>query len=78
MKIVNIFIASSIEEFEKERILIGDYVRKTNEVSSAKGHLVRLFLCEDEYKNSQSIYDRQIQKSDVFIAKCPSTISELK
>lgn len=68
MKIVNIFIASSIEEFEKERILIGDYVRKTNEVSSAKGHLVRLFLCEDEYKNSQSIYDRQIQKSDVFIA----------
>lgn len=68
MKIVNIFLASSIKEFEKERILIGDYVRRINEISSAKGYLIRLFLCEDEYNNSQSVYDRQIQKSDIFFA----------
>ncbi len=76
MKVINIFIASSIEEFEKERIFIGDYVRRLNELSSAKEYIVRLFLCEDEYQNSQSIYDRQIQKSDIFIAIIGKTLGE--
>lgn len=67
MKIVNIFIASSIEEFEKERIFIGNHVLRLNEGSAGKGYMVRLLLCEDEYENSQSIYDRQIQRSDIFI-----------
>lgn len=76
MKIINIFIASSIEEFEKERIFIGDYVRRFNELSSGKGYMVRLFLCEDEYQNSQPIYDRQIQNSDIFISIIGKTLGE--
>lgn len=76
MKIINIFIASSIEEFEKERIFIGDYVRRLNEVSSDKGYMIRLFLCEDEYQNSQRVYDWQIQKSDIFIAIIGKTLGE--
>ena len=76
MKVINIFIASSIEEFEKERIFIGDYVRRLNELSSAKGYMVRLFLCEDEYQNSQPVYDRQIQNSDIFISIIGKTLGE--
>ena len=76
MKIINIFIASSIEEFEKERIFIGDYVRRFNELSSGKGYMVRLFLCEDEYQNSQPVYDRQIQNSDIFISIIGKSLGE--
>lgn len=68
MKVVRLFIASSIEEFKNERIFIGDFIRKLNDRSRALGYQIRLFLCEDESNNCQSIYDREIENSDIFIA----------
>ena len=68
MKTIHLFLASSIEEFKDERVFIGDFVRKLNNRSKIKGYQVRLFLCEDESDNYQPTYDRQISKSDIFIA----------
>ncbi|MBO6075038.1 MAG: hypothetical protein J6P74_07910 [Paludibacteraceae bacterium] len=68
MRFVNIFIASSINEFDQTRIFVGDFIRQFNEDSVKKGFQIKLFLCEDEFQNSQPVYDRQIQNSDIFIA----------
>ena len=76
MKTVKVFIASSIIEFEEERIYLGGYVRKLNDSLLDMGHKVRLFLCEDENINSQPFYDRNIENSDVFIALIGSHLGE--
>lgn len=76
MKTVKVFIASSIIEFEEERIYLGGYVRKLNDSLLGMGHKVRLFLCEDENINSQPFYDRNIENSDVFIALIGSHLGE--
>ncbi len=76
MKFVKIFIASSITEFEQTRIFIGDYIRKFNEKSWDKGFQIKLFLCEDEFQNSQPVYDRQILKSDIFITIIGQALGE--
>lgn len=76
MKFVNIFIASSISEFDQTRIYAGDFVRQFNEESIKNGFQVKLFLCEDEFQNSQPVYDRQIQKSDIFIAIIGQSLGE--
>lgn len=68
MKIIRIFVASSVTEFEKERIYIGDSIRRHNDCVLNQGYQLRLYLCEDEYFNSQPIYDRNILKSDIFVA----------
>lgn len=67
MRTVSIFVASSIIEFEYERIYIGNFIRKYNDNFKPIGNRVRLHLCEDEYVNSQSFYDRLIEASDIFI-----------
>ena len=76
MKTVKVFVASSIIEFEEERIYLGGYVRKLNDSLLGMGHKVRLFLCEDEKINSQPFYDRNIENSDVFIALIGSHLGE--
>lgn len=76
MKTVKVFVASSIIEFEEERIYLGGYVRKLNDSLLGMGHKVRLFLCEDENINSQPFYDRNIENSDVFIALIGSHLGE--
>ena len=76
MKTVKVFVASSIIEFEEERIYLGGYVRKLNDSLTGMGHKVRLFLCEDENINSQPFYDRNIENSDVFIALIGSHLGE--
>lgn len=76
MKTVKVFVASSIIEFEEERIYLGAYVRKLNDSLLGMGHKVRLFLCEDEKINSQPFYDRSIENSDVFIALIGSRLGE--
>ena len=68
MKTVKLFIASSIREFKEERIHIGGYVRKLNDLIKTNGRNIHLYLCEDEGINSQAFYDRNILLSDVFIA----------
>lgn len=67
MRTVSIFVASSIIEFEYERIYIGNFIRKYNDNFKPIGNRVRLHMCEDEYVNSQSFYDRLIEVSDIFI-----------
>lgn len=76
MKIIRVFIASSIVEFERERIFIGDYIRKLNDSISVLGQRVKLSLCEDEYINSQPYYDRLIEDSDIFIALIGSSLGD--
>ena len=66
MNIINIFLASSIDEFEFERIYIGNFIRKLN--SNNQYCHIKLFLCEDAKINMQSIYDREIEESAIFIA----------
>lgn len=76
MKTVKVFVASSIIEFEEERIYLGGYVRKLNDSLTGMGYKVRLFLCEDENINSQPFYDRNIENSDIFIALIGSHLGE--
>lgn len=66
MNIINIFLASSIEEFEIERIFIGNFIRILN--SENKHYHIKLFLCEDAKINMQSVYDREIEGCSIFIA----------
>ena len=66
MNIINIFLASSIEEFEIERIFIGNFIRILN--SENKHCHIKLFLCEDAKINMQSVYDREIEGCSIFIA----------
>ncbi|MCH5174572.1 MAG: DUF4062 domain-containing protein [Prevotellaceae bacterium] len=76
MKTVKVFVASSITEFEEERIYLGGYVRKLKDSLTGMGHKVRLFLSEDESINSQLFYDRNIENSDIFIALIGSHLGE--
>ena len=76
MKIIRIFVASSVTEFEKERIYIGDSIRRHNDCVLNQGYQLRLYLCEDEYFNSQPIYDRNILKSDIFVAIIGNKLGE--
>lgn len=69
MKTINLFIASSIREFYRERLLLGEFIRRSNIDSfRPRGFQISLFLCEDEFLNSQPTYDRYIRRSDIFIA----------
>lgn len=76
MKVVKLFVASSIEEFKEERIFLGDFIRRYNDKSIPKGYRVKLFLCEDESDNYQPIYDRQINNCDFFIAFIGASIGK--
>lgn len=76
MKTVKIFLASSMIEFEEERIYLGGYVRKLNDSILDVGHKVRLYLCEDENVNSQPYYDRKIETSDIFMALIGSHLGD--
>ena len=68
MKTIKVFVASSIIEFEQERIYLGEYVRKLNDSFRDLKQRIRLYLCEDEKINSQPFYDRNIEDSDAFIS----------
>lgn len=69
MKIISVFVASSIKEFSRERLFLGEFIRRSNNGSfKQQGFQVRLFMCEDELINSQPTYDRYIHRCNVFIA----------
>lgn len=76
MRTISIFVASSIVEFERERIYIGDFIRRLNDKFKPLGNRVRLHMCEDEYINSQSFYDRLIESSDIFILMIGRNLGE--
>lgn len=68
MKVIKLFIASSIIDFKDERILIGNFIQNFNTEINSEGICVKLFLCEDESTNCQSIYDRKIEECNIFLA----------
>ena len=45
---VNIFLASSLNDLHEDRLALGDYVRKLNDIYIERGVFFRLFICEDE------------------------------
>lgn len=71
MKYIKIFLASSIEEFAKERKELGDYIRSLNDIYVKRGIYFQLNLCEDlsnalSGDRKQDEYDRLIRESDYF------------
>lgn len=76
MKFINVFIASSIIEFEQERVYIGDHIRRLNDKSYDEGYYVKLYLCEDDSENLQATYDRKIENSDIFFALIGERLGE--
>ena len=72
MKKIKIFLASSIREFQKERIAIGDLIRQIQNDVIDDGIRIDLFMCEFE-DNSMSLgrmqerYNDKLRKSDIFI-----------
>ncbi len=72
MKKIKIFLASSIREFEKERIAIGDIVRQIQNRIIDDGIRLDLFMCEfadNSMSNGrmQERYNDELRKSDIFI-----------
>lgn len=71
MVFVNIFLASSITELHDDRLALGDYVRKLNDIYMERGVYFRLFLCEDESAvmadlRKQEEYNQKIRDSQLF------------
>ena len=76
MRFIHLFIASSIIEFERERVYIGDHIRRLNDRSYDEGYYVKLYLCEDDSENLQSTYDRKIENCDIFLALIGEKLGE--
>lgn len=72
MKKIKIFLASSIREFQKERIAIGDLIRQIQNDVIDDGIRLDLFMCEfadNSMSNGrmQERYNDELRKSDIFI-----------
>ncbi len=46
MTVVNIFLASSLEDLKEDREALGNYVRKLNDIYMERDVYFRLFECE--------------------------------
>ncbi len=72
MTFINIFLASSVVELKDDRLAIGDYIRKLNDIYMERNVYFRLFLCEDEDAamadiRKQEQYNQQIRQSQLFL-----------
>lgn len=70
MEKIGIFVASSIRELRKERLQLGDFVRRLNDLSMERDVYFRLILCEDESAamadgRKQEEFNRQIRESRI-------------
>ncbi len=74
MKIIKVFLASSIVEFEDERAELGDFVRSLNDYYVERGIYFKLQLCENmskaisSDKRKQEEYNQEIRESRFFYA----------
>ena len=59
MQYTKLFLASSIREFEQERIALGNFIRSLNDIYIKRGLYFELFLCEDI---SQAVYRERKQE----------------
>ncbi len=89
MKVIKIFLASSINEFKKERNELGRFILGVNNLNIEKGIYCHLELCENydssisARKRKQDDYNEFIKGSDaVFVLFCEKagdyTVEELK
>lgn len=70
-----VFLASSINDFAKERREVGAFIQELNQQRYIKeGKYIKLYLCEDmsdciasEKKRKQEEYNEAIRKSNLFI-----------
>ena len=70
MEKIGIFVASSLNELHEERLQLGDFVRKLNDIGMERGVYLRLFLCEDESiamadVRKQEEFNRQLRESRI-------------
>ena len=66
-----IFLASSINEFENERMEISDFIRKLNDALIKEGRYLKLVICEDitnaiAIKGKQQEYNEEIRSCNHF------------
>lgn len=71
MKIIKIFLASSILELKEERLELSSYVASLNNLYVSRGIYFRLILCEHlsdavARERKQDEYNREIRDSDYF------------
>ncbi|MBQ5800557.1 MAG: tetratricopeptide repeat protein [Clostridia bacterium] len=71
MQYVNIFLASSIVEFDYERQAIGNFIRSLNDMYSPKGIYFKLHMCEDMSEaisegRKQNEYNEKARNCDFF------------
>lgn len=72
MKIIKIFLASSITDLKEDRVYLGDFINTLNNSSVDKNLFFRLVKCEN-YDNSialsgkQAQYDEEIRNSEVCV-----------
>ena len=71
MKTIKIFLASSIVEFERERMALGNFIRKLNDHFIERDVLCKLGLCENlsqaiADKRKQEEYNQEIRDSRLF------------
>lgn len=71
MQYVNIFLASSIVEFDYERQAIGNFIRSLNDMYYPKGIYFKLHMCEDmseaiSQDRKQNEYNEKARSCDYF------------
>ena len=60
MKKIKIFLASSIEDLEEDRLRVGDFFRQLNDVYLDSGVQFKLIKCED-YDNAIAAAGKQAE-----------------
>lgn len=80
---VNVFVASSINEFHKERMELGAFVQQMNAQMLKQGKYTKLYLCEDmsdaiaaDKKRKQEEYNEALRGSQIFILLADRQIGE--
>jgi len=71
MKEINIFLASSIDEFKYERLDLGDFIRRVTDFTIEQDIYLKFTICEDmsnavAKSRKQEEFNREIRNSDFF------------
>ena len=72
MTTIHIFLGSSLGELHENRMEIGNYVRKLNDIYRDRDVYIKLYECEDENAamvsgRKQEEYNEEIRQSDIFL-----------
>ena len=81
MKEISIFLASSIDKFQRERRKFGVVVQRVNQVVIRRGCYVKLIVCEYlsneiSIRRKQEDYNAQIPTSELFFLLAGETVGE--